>query len=76
MKYIWEESDIKGGAKVVNDQECKADLCIGWSRDLNVANASPVWGIFYINTDGLFLHLGTKEKVADYLNKYKYKPAI
>lgn len=72
MIYTWQESDIEVGRWADNDSDCKVLVCISWSEVTK--RMDKKYGVTEIGSDGLFLPLGEKQAVADYLNRYKYHP--
>ena len=73
MIYTWQESDIEVGRWADNDSDCKVLVCISWSS-VTERTEDKKYGVTDIGGDGLFLPLGDKKAVADYLNKHKYHP--
>jgi hypothetical protein len=69
MTYTWEESDIQMGRKADHDEDHKFMLCIGFC-----SVTEKKYGVTYIDSDGMFLPLGSKADVAAFLNKQGYKP--
>lgn len=78
MKYIWQEKDIVVGQWVGPSvySESKFIQCITWHSNRGTLSNKQdnIYGVCYIATDGLALDLGSKQDVADYLNKNNYKP--
>lgn len=69
MKCVWEVDDIDLGRMAFSRSRAKSDICIAYSK----ANGCG-YGVCHVGSDGLFIDLGEKESVAEYLNRHGYLP--
>lgn len=69
MKYTWEEKDIEPGRWVTHAQDCKQDRCISYCM-----SGGKRYGLTDIMTDGLFVPIGSKAELAEYLTGFNWEP--
>ena len=72
MKYVWEADDIEGGRWADNPSPAKFMVSI-----VSLQGGYPFgahYGISHIGSDGVTMHMGTPEQVADFLNQNGYVP--